>query len=157
MTLFNIGDILTQRYNGTGKPSYKVVDITDTQYIVEQYGSDGILNGNIFTWDFSIIESYHVLYIPPATPAKGQITTMEFPSSVQHGKPFGIFMQDGIRNTGGSVGIFRLNAYINGTLKWTSGNISISPGNATGPTEIPLTAPSTGTTMTFIIKCIRYP
>ena len=148
---FKIGDVICNIYPTTPSTG-TVVGITATGYSVQNF------TGGMFSFGFGAERSYE-LCAPPAPPAapaalaKGQIVGFTKPATVAKGASFDITAMT--KNTGGSSGTFKMQLYINGALKATSPNFTLAAG-ATSSDKIPAaTAPTSGTSMTYDIKCIR--
>lgn len=89
----------------------------------------------------------------PVIPAKGEIVGLDAPASVKHGASYDI--QAKTKNTGGGSGTFKMQLLIGGAVKSTSAQFTLAPG-ATSSDKIPAaTAPTTGTSMSFTVRCIR--
>lgn len=88
-------------------------------------------------------------------PAKGSIVNLTYPASVEHGKPFDV--NASAKNIGTVPGIFKMLLFINGSLISTSQEFVLS-GGATSSDKIPMTnAPTSGNSMTIVVKCNRLP
>ena len=90
---------------------------------------------------------------PALDPARGQIEITTVPSSVEHRALFDIDTK--IRNTGGSTGTFRVQMFMNGVIQRQSSQFSLAAGAVSGFKSLQATAPTSGTSMTYDIKCIR--
>ena len=162
MTLFNIGDVLTPRYgsdrpgSGYGKPSYKIVGITDTQYETEQYGSDGVLNGNLISWDFYVMESYQMLYSPPPpSPAKGEVYNLNYPASAENGET--ITINASVLNKGGTSGEFSLRLISAPQMVLLTRYVGwIAPYRFSVLESLSVTMPSSGASANLGVQCIRH-
>ena len=89
----------------------------------------------------------------PSAAAKGEIVNLDYPASVKHGMQFDV--DASTKNTGGSTGTFRMELHVDGVLKSALPSFTLAAG-ATSTDKIGITnAPSSGTSMACVVKCIR--
>lgn len=88
-----------------------------------------------------------------AEPGKGEIANLDYPASVKHGATFDV--NAATKNIGSGSGKFVMELHINGSLESRSAEFTLAAG-ATSTDKIPAaTAPTTGTSMSIVVKCIR--
>lgn len=88
-----------------------------------------------------------------ALPGAGQIVSLNYPETVQHGATFDI--DASTQNIGSGSGRFVMELHINGSLEARSAEFTLAAG-ATSTDKIPAaTAPASGTSMSIVVKCIR--
>ena len=88
-----------------------------------------------------------------ALPGAGQIVSLNYPATIQHGATFDITAAT--KNVGSGSGRFVMELHINGTRQSRSAEFTLAAG-ATSSDKIPAaTAPASGTSMSIAVKCIR--
>ena len=111
--------------------------------------------GNITDAEFDkVVEAFESqTYLCVETPAKGKIVYPNYPTTAIVGAS--ITVECRVKNTGGSSGTFKLALYkgtarITQTSTWNQG-----AGTTTGIKRLNTTVPSTGTNVSYVLKCIR--
>jgi len=88
-----------------------------------------------------------------AEPGLGEIVNLDYPTSVKHGAAFDV--NASTKNVGSGSGTFVMELHVDGTLQSRSAEFTLAAG-ATSTDKIPAaTAPTSGTSISIVVKCIR--
>lgn len=87
------------------------------------------------------------------TPAEGRIVNLSYPTEVAYEELIDITAS--IQNIGAQSGRFKMQAYIDGEL-WSGGAVfTLAAGETSADKINPFRAPTSGTGIDIILKCIR--
>jgi hypothetical protein len=122
--------------------------------LAEDHWNDGIITDEQYD-AVSSVWSAHILlpaYEAPSS-AKGEIVYPNYPTTAMVGASIAVECR--VKNTGGSSGTFKLALYkgtarVAQTPTWYQG-----AGTTTGVKRLNTTVPSTGTNVSYVLKCIR--
>ena len=89
-------------------------------------------------------------YTPPAAPAQGQLEELTYPASVEHGASLNIAFK--VHNTGGQAGTFNAKLYQGSTKVGSDSRMIVQPGSTAGGAIANVTAPASGTSVTYTLK-----
>ena len=122
--------------------------------LAEDHWNDGIITDEQYDAVASACSAHIRLpaYTTPS-PAKGKIVYPNYPTTAMVGAS--ITVECRVKNTGGSSGTFKLALYkgtarVAQTSTWNQG-----AGTTTGIKRLNTTVPSTGTNVSYVLKCIR--
>lgn len=88
-----------------------------------------------------------------AEPGLGDIVSLTYPATVQHGTVFNV--DASTKNVGTGSSTFVMEVYVYSALKSRSPEFTLA-GGATSTDKIPpMTAPASGTSMNIEVRCIR--
>ena len=117
--------------------------------------TDDLAAGKITREQFDAVSDAYTkqTYLCVETPAKGEIVYPNYPTTAMVGAS--ITVECRVKNTGGSSGTFKLALYkgtarVTQTSTWNQG-----AGTTTGIKRLNTTVPSTGTNVSYVLKCIR--
>ena len=116
-----------------------------------------VQGGSITDAEFEkVIEAYETqtnLCFAPPTSAKGEIVNPSHPSTATNGETISI--RASVKNSGGMSGNFKFYLYL-GAIKVSQSSLHTVAAGSTGPIQsLSVTVPSSGSAVSYIIKCIR--
>lgn len=92
-------------------------------------------------------------YVPPALPAKGDVVSLDYPTSAINGESITISAR--VKNIGESPGNFYLCLYSGASELRRISAGAIAPEFTSTSKSMTTTVPSSGTSVNYTVKCIR--